>query len=414
MHRLVEFACAPRTTVPKGRAIVALLALCLLASGCRLEPLQDVLARASVAGAEDPAADDRTSSEDGAQEPLPGDPGPATGSASDDDLGTDEPTTRPQSQDDAAAAEGDAQPNPDDDAAAEESVAQPAGSGTADEQGTADGEVNGTADDAAQPTAPSTDGTSPDPAPESSPEGFPDASSTGVPPGTSLTSSGSMTVSRDGAVIDALDVSGRIRVSADNVTIRRTRVTTNGALYAIRVDPDTRGTVVEDVELIGTDNNASVGIVYGNYTIRRAEIRGFEDGPRLGSNTVVEDCWVHSTRKFEGTHNDAAQSLGGSNIKLLGNRLEGPWRASTSAALLSANWSPLRNVVVRGNLLSGGGYTLYVERKDGAGQPAPSNILVEDNVWVEDSWAFGPVTTAAEADITWRNNRTTTGALVSR
>jgi hypothetical protein len=243
---------------------------------------------------------------------------------------------------------------------------------------------------------------------------FPDASNTGVPSGTNLQKSGSIKVTRDGAVVDGKDVSGQITVAADNVTIRRSRVRTNGAKYAIRVEPDTRGTLVEDVDLIGTDNKASVGIVFGNYTVQRANIRGFVDGPRLGSNTTVEDSYVHDTRKFSGTHNDAVQALGGSNIKLIGNTLEGPWRTSTSAALLSANWSPLRNVVIRGNKLSGGGYTLYIQRKDGAGQPAPSKIVVEDNVWVKNSWAFGPHTIASGADVQWRNNRLSTGEKLTR
>lgn len=244
--------------------------------------------------------------------------------------------------------------------------------------------------------------------------GFPDASNTGVPSGVDLQKSGSIKVTKAGTVVDLKDVSGQITVAADNVTIRRTRVRTNGAKYAVQVKSGVNGTVVEDVDLIGTDNNASVGIVYGNYTIRRADIRGFVDGPRLGSNTVVQDSYVHDTRKFSGTHNDAVQALGGTNIKLIGNTLEGPYRQSTSAALLSANWSPLRNVVIRGNKLSGGGYTLYVQRKDGAGQPAPSNIKVEDNVWVKNSWQYGPHTIAPGADITWRNNRLHTGEVLAR
>ena len=57
--------------------------------------------------------------------------------------------------------------------------------------------------------------------------GYPDPNygNVGVPAGTKLTSSGSITVSTPGTVINALDVSGTITVSADNVTIQNTRVT---------------------------------------------------------------------------------------------------------------------------------------------------------------------------------------------
>ena len=59
--------------------------------------------------------------------------------------------------------------------------------------------------------------------------GYPDPAynSVGVPSGTTLTPSGSITVTTAGAVIDGKDVTGDITVSANNVTIKNTRVTKN-------------------------------------------------------------------------------------------------------------------------------------------------------------------------------------------
>lgn len=56
----------------------------------------------------------------------------------------------------------------------------------------------------------------------------PDAGNVGVPSGTSLTSSGSITASTPGQVIDGKDVTGGITVSANNVTIQNTRITASG------------------------------------------------------------------------------------------------------------------------------------------------------------------------------------------
>ena len=79
----------------------------------------------------------------------------------------------------------------------------------------------------------------PDPEPDAHPDpepgaraaapefsGFPDASNTGVPEGVELQSSGSINVTQDGAVIDAMHVRGEI-VPANNVTIRNTLIQSN-------------------------------------------------------------------------------------------------------------------------------------------------------------------------------------------
>ena len=77
-------------------------------------------------------------------------------------------------------------------------------------------------------------------APPASSGGFPNASNTGVPAGVSLKPSGSITVTQNGAVLDGLDVSGSIRVQANNVTIKRTRIRNPGG-QAITVSPSTSG-----------------------------------------------------------------------------------------------------------------------------------------------------------------------------
>lgn len=60
--------------------------------------------------------------------------------------------------------------------------------------------------------------------------GLPDPAfnNVGVPSGTSLTPSGSITVSTPGTTLNALDVTGKITVNATNVTISNTRVTATG------------------------------------------------------------------------------------------------------------------------------------------------------------------------------------------
>src|SRR5947209_2725343 len=64
----------------------------------------------------------------------------------------------------------------------------------------------------------------------SSPSGYPSASTTGVPSGTRLrTVTGDYTVSRSGAVVSGLDITGRLVVKADHVTVKNSRVRCSGA-----------------------------------------------------------------------------------------------------------------------------------------------------------------------------------------
>jgi hypothetical protein len=86
--------------------------------------------------------------------------------------------------------------------------------------------------------------------------GYPDRTNTGVPPGTTLTPSGSITVSSPGRVIDGMDVTGQISVNADNVTIQNTRVTQTTSCgrtstcgnFAIRLNTGVSGVVIRNVE----------------------------------------------------------------------------------------------------------------------------------------------------------------------
>lgn len=96
--------------------------------------------------------------------------------------------------------------------------------------------------------------------------------SVGVPEGTKLTPSGSVKVKTDGAVVDALDVTGAIVIDANNVTVKRTRVT-YGGYHAIRIMPGRAGAVIEDVDIVCTFADGK-GIIAGGYTARRVDVTG--------------------------------------------------------------------------------------------------------------------------------------------
>ena len=247
-----------------------------------------------------------------------------------------------------------------------------------------------------------------------SPGVWPDASSTGVRRADLLRPSGSISVTTPGTIIENLDITGSITIDASNVTVRNVRVRGNGAKYLINIESSGghRGIVIEDVELNG-NGIATQGIVHGGYTARRVNIHGTEDGIRAGSNVVLEDSWIHDLRHdgafTDAPHHDAVQSIGGTNIVLRGNNLEGPFRAQTSAIIMHAHLAgPLRNVLIENNRLSGGTYTLNLKARDG--QPdLGSDIVVTGNVIVKDGWKFGPLNTDRAQAVQFSGNTLSDG-----
>ncbi|MGE3327833.1 MAG: hypothetical protein AB7N61_20780 [Acidimicrobiia bacterium] len=230
---------------------------------------------------------------------------------------------------------------------------------------------------------------------------FPSAGTTGPDAGVRLRPSSSFQIVEAGTVIENVEVTGQIDVGANDVTIRNVKINATG-LYGVRSLPGMTGLVIENVEIVGVTEKCSAGVAPNQYTARRVEVSGCEDGFKVGNNTTIEGSWVHSLRYSGGAHNDAIQAVGGSNIQILRNRLDGPWQAQTSAMILHSDLLPLEDVRIAENLISGGTYSLYVKAKPG--MPEPRDVVVEDNVWIRDSYKFGSHNQTG-AGVTWRGNR---------
>ena len=189
---------------------------------------------------------------------------------------------------------------------------------------------------------------------------FPDASTTGVPAGVTLRPSGSVTVSSAGAVLENLHITGSVTVNAANVTIRNSLIDNTGT-YPIKVGSG-GSVVVEDSEIDG-NGTASVAILPGKYTLRRVDIYDVRDGPRIeGDDVVIEDSYIHHLHRVPDGHHDAIQIRKGSNITIRRNNLQAynadtgdPMNAAIQIGSLTA---PMRNLVVDGNLMNGGNYTI--------------------------------------------------------
>jgi hypothetical protein len=216
--------------------------------------------------------------------------------------------------------------------------------------------------------------------------GWPNATNTGVPSGTTLTTSGSITVTTDGAVIENLDITGSITVLANNVTIRKVRLT-SGDYYPIRYfDNNNTGLLVEDSEIIGLSGDVTSAIAFQHYTARRLNIHGMADGLKADADVLIEDCWIHNLSNGATEHNDGVQSTGGKGVTIRHNNISGASNATVQTG--DESGAATEDMTIENNLLSGGGYTLNIR---GTGATVPKNTRVINNRFIHDA-AYGPWT----------------------
>jgi hypothetical protein len=213
----------------------------------------------------------------------------------------------------------------------------------------------------------------------------PGPTNTGVPPGTVLTPSSSLTVRQNGQVVQGLDIKGTITVLANDVTIRRVRITT-GDYYPIRYfDNGNTGLTVEDSEIIGTSDSVTSAVAFANYTARRLNVHGMADGFKADSNVLIQDCWIHDLRNGPGQHNDGVQSTGGKGVTIRHNAISG---ASNACVQTGDEGAATEDLSVECNWLSGGGYTLNIR---GAGATRPRNTRIIGNRFAR-TFGYGPWT----------------------
>jgi hypothetical protein len=213
----------------------------------------------------------------------------------------------------------------------------------------------------------------------------PDRGSVGVPAGLSLCPSESRTISVPGAVLDGWDVRGGVVVDAPDVVIRRSRIVGDGSLpFGIRTT-DAGSVRIEDVTLIGDFPEAAIG--GDRWSAERVEItRVTGDGARLGYASRLRNSRVHDFATSPGRQASALVMRGtGDDVVVEDNRIElgvGPGR--DTAVLLAPEGRGERAdgpVVIRGNVLGGGRYTV---RQD-VPAAAMTDVRISGNRFVRDA-----------------------------
>ena len=208
---------------------------------------------------------------------------------------------------------------------------------------------------------------------------WPSASNTGVPPGTTLRNSGGLSLRTDNQHVTGLNITGCVNVHARNVRITKSKINCGSPAYAIRTLNTAVNLIVEDVEINGLGQNA-VTICCGNYTLRRVNMYGMTDGPRLGTNTAVIDSYIHDLARLPGTHNDALQITGGSGVVVRHNTLQ---------VYDAATRDPMNACIMVGSETA----------------PSTNNMVFEDNYCDGGNWSIGVRTDLVATNLVFRNNK---------
>jgi hypothetical protein len=250
--------------------------------------------------------------------------------------------------------------------------------------------------------------------------GFPEAKTTGytvplaalrqVPqqvrsgPGWSYTG-GALVITGAGTTLAGITTSSTIVVAAPHVTITNSRI--YGALTnqpGIALEPAANGTTITDTLIAGTNATSGtmlVGIkdVQGNPVtgtqIIRCDIYHASSGVQIYEGTIA-DSYIHDLGNTGTEHLEDYNSTGNSGyrVTIRHNTLFNP-SPQTAAVYLGADFSPSQNVQITGNLLAGGGYTVYGGGVGVGPHAAPAGIVVTGNVFSRIYFAqggrFGPV-----------------------
>jgi hypothetical protein len=103
---------------------------------------------------------------------------------------------------------------------------------------------------------------------------------------------GSVTVTRDGTVIDGEEIKGYVHVKANNVTIKNSTIRYGGD-DALRVFDGFTGTVIEATDIY-CEADRTNGVVFGNYTARHVDLIGCKNGFMYSESapaTIVDSTW---------------------------------------------------------------------------------------------------------------------------
>ena len=250
--------------------------------------------------------------------------------------------------------------------------------------------------------------------------GYPDATNTGVPaatvlrtvpgqvssgPGWAYEKAGYVEVFGNGATLSDLYIPFNVDVSASNVTIDDVKVATSGTgSFGISLRHTSDVTIENsDIYSPAGDDRLQYGIddVYADsaHTVIKAnQIYDTADGIQINEGDVTGN-YIYNMKADAGDHVDGLLSTSGSTpanpLTISRNTILNSIDQTSDIALYQ-DFGPQGNATISGNLLAGGGYSIYA---GDSGPATPTNIVITGNRfsprYYPTGGAYGPVAYAA-------------------
>lgn len=207
--------------------------------------------------------------------------------------------------------------------------------------------------------------------------------------------SGPTTITIDGTVINGKDIKSKIKIDANNVTIKRSRIYAN-TYYPLMIAKGKTGILIEDTEVSCKKNYNGITTSAGDeVTIRRVDVHDCENPlyiQKNGSSILVEDNFFHDYCVINPrvSHEDTIQT-DSSNVTIRHNRLDGICRSAPVIGTSAITGGPgSSNVTIEDNLISGGGYSFRLAESGSFGD----NVVIRNNQFstadYEKGGAYGP------------------------
>jgi CARDB protein len=218
---------------------------------------------------------------------------------------------------------------------------------------------------------------------------YPDASNTG-PTGSLRESTGNLTVSTPGAVIENRKINGCVTVNARDVTIRNSEIHCDGRRSVIW--SGSTGLLVENSKIECGHQPGQTGIADRNFTIRGTETFGCENIIWAEQDVVIEDNYIHDPIPYDRArdpHTDSIQMPTPSrNITIRHNTIYGGYISQQNFGNSAITSGQSTNVLVTNNLMAGGGHTFRCPAEPG-GYTWTNNRF--SRIFVNTVGGFGPI-----------------------
>ncbi len=208
-----------------------------------------------------------------------------------------------------------------------------------------------------------------------------------------------MTVTTDGAVIENLEIRGRLVIEASNVTVRNTWIYVGANAWTVYVKSGSAR--FENVEIGHPSHRGVAGIGGNNITAIGLDIHHVEDGIKLGSSSVYSGVRIHDLASPQSSpHSDAVQVEDGARNSTVKNSVLSSLGVGVgnAAVIVKSDFGLPKDLTFANNYMNGGNYTIFV--RDG-GHGMPQNIRFIGNRFGE-SRVYGM--TSTDGPIVWDDN----------